>query len=223
MAKPTFCSRCLTQEQQASLRLWSCAEYERQKNPQKRMSSGAAEVGNQRWCGGGRGEGGGGGGEVDKSVNRSKKEDRVRTSVRQTTLRSALDLQHSTRWRSQSPERRRSGETTTPPLWKCRSRRGSGDPERRPDPRCGSAEADEVPAIRRDDQTPAVEVQKQTRFRRSGETTRPPLWKCRSRRGSGDPERRPDPRCGSAEADEVPAIRRDDHTPHCGSAEAGEV
>ena len=53
-----------------------------------------------------RSGGGGGGGGGDKSVNRPKKEDRGRTSVLQTTLRSTLDLQHSTRSRPETPKRR---------------------------------------------------------------------------------------------------------------------
>ena len=55
-----------------------------------------------------KGEGGGDG----KFVDRPKKDDRG-TSVRQTTLRSTLDP-HSTRSRTETPKRRRSGEGTSP-------------------------------------------------------------------------------------------------------------
>ena len=117
----TFCLRCLTQGHHVSVCTNDtvCRECKQRNQRKKKKKNtvtqitthmGPARVGSQK-------------GETKKTVDRPKKDDTVRTSVRQTTLRSTLDL-HTTRSRSETRKRWRSGEETSHTRCKCRSRRG---------------------------------------------------------------------------------------------------
>ena len=122
----TFCSRCLTQGHHISVstNYNVCREckqtgHKREdtechlgKNSKEKNSDTDSRGTHTDWKSKGEGVWGGGGGDGN-SVDRPKKDDRGRISVRQTTLRSTLDL-HSTRSRSETPKRRRSGEGTSP-------------------------------------------------------------------------------------------------------------
>ena len=113
-----FCLCCLTQGHYISVCTNEIVCRECKEAGHKRgdtecdLGQNSKEKNNNTGSRGARTDGKSKGGE-GKSVDRPKKDDRGRTSVRQTTLQSTLDL-HSTRSRSETPKCRRSGEGTSP-------------------------------------------------------------------------------------------------------------